>query len=69
MLCVHDEAVLGWATGTRKMEKFMGRLATLHTKDLEKRARMQPLLTDAIQPAAASVLLRKAWALVATFYK
>ena len=46
MLCVRDEAALGSATGTRKMEKFAGRSATLRTKDPEKRARSQPLSTD-----------------------
>ena len=48
------------------MEKFAERFTPLHTKDLEKRARTQPLSTDAMQPAAANVLLRNAWALVAT---
>ena len=54
MLCVRDEAALSWAMGTRKMEKFAGRSATLRTKEPEKRERKQPLLMDAMQPAATS---------------
>ena len=67
MLCMRNKEALGWATGTRKMEKFAIRSATLCTKDPERRARTQPLSTDEMQPAAARVLLRNAWALVATF--
>ena len=52
MLCVHDEAVLGWAMGTKKMEKFSRSSATSRTKEPEKRERTQPLWTGAMQPAA-----------------
>ena len=60
MLCMCDKAALGWETGTRKIEKFARRLATLRTKDPEKRVRTYPLLTDATQLAGESILLRKA---------